>query len=207
MYTLSQVESVLQALQSGPSHTARRRLGQSVTPSFHNQVKRLLEIDRGRVRNGNPEPLAFAADLPIGRGTSASYSAFDTFCLALALELVSFGFKQAEVVAKLSALRRDLQRIHETVVKAKQVEGSTYVSDGPVQPVFIVFDRLELSRVEEGGATGDEKPAFAHGWNGLQEHLRRQASGMVLSAFIVELGELAVRAAELLPLAAQGPAD
>ncbi len=73
---------------------------------FRTRIKRLLEIDR----RGPPDTgtYAFSTAAPGGKGVDARFSAFDTFCLAIGLELLDTGFKQSEVVFLLQHIRRGL---------------------------------------------------------------------------------------------------
>src|SRR6185312_6717700 len=190
---LNQVEGVLHALFSGTGRTARIRVGQRPSARLHNQIKRLLEIDRKRLREvpdkGRPLNAAFFANLPDGRGTDASYDAFGVFALAVALELLRFGFKQGEVVGKVAHLRDKLEQAHKKVTSSLQSQGSTYEhraennAQEPGRPyVFLVIDPLEPS--DEGGAlneVGKGEDALCWSWDDVQRYLKSHMPAEVRS--------------------------
>lgn len=73
---------------------------------FLTRIKRLLELDRDdRWEIG---AFAFSAGGPAGRGVDLPFTAFDTFMLALGLDLLELGFKQSEIVFLLKHIRGDL---------------------------------------------------------------------------------------------------
>jgi len=87
--------------------------------AFRTRIKRLLDIDRSGAMPGQAPAaaLAFANDQPTGSGSEAAFTAFDVFCLALALDLLDMGFKQAEIVFLLRHLRQGLRPVFERVVR------------------------------------------------------------------------------------------
>ena len=80
---------------------------------FRTRIKRLLEIDRDLDLSEAEVPpkadYAFAPRPPIDSGAVA-YRAVDAFCLAIALDLLDAGFKQAEIVFLMRYLRPELQK-------------------------------------------------------------------------------------------------
>jgi len=83
-----------------------------VSKVFRTRVKRLLEIDRALdLSNRDVVPsndFAFVAPPEIPGGEVA-FASFDTFCLAVALDILDAGFKQSEVVFLMRHLRIDLE--------------------------------------------------------------------------------------------------
>ena len=79
--------------------------------SFLTRIKRLLEIDRGLDLGDAEVPpqadYAFAPP-PSDESGETAYSAVDAFCLAIALDLLDAGFKQAEIVFLMRYLRPEL---------------------------------------------------------------------------------------------------
>ena len=93
---------------------ARARFNTRDVPQiFRTRIKRLLEIDRDLDLNDAEVPpeadYAFAPPPSAGSGEVA-YRAVDAFCLAIALDLLDAGFKQAEIVFLMRYLRPDLQK-------------------------------------------------------------------------------------------------
>ena len=88
---------------------------------FLTRVKRLLETDRhDKVPAGqhrSPVPYAFSSGEPEGQGVDAAFTSFDAFCLALALDLVDFGFKPSEIVFLLRYLRPVLEGTFQTILR------------------------------------------------------------------------------------------
>ena len=88
---------------------------------FLTRAKRLLETDRhDKVPAGQqrpPVPYAFSSGEPEGQGVDAAFTPFDAFCLALALDLVDFGFKPSEIVFLLRYLRPVLEGTFQTILR------------------------------------------------------------------------------------------
>lgn len=75
--------------------------------AFLTRVKRLLEIDR---QNPTDEGIyAFSDEKPGGKGVDMQFTAFNTFCLMLGLNLLDIGFKQSEIVFLLQHIQNDLR--------------------------------------------------------------------------------------------------
>ena len=93
--------------------TRGRTSGGDKPPKFFlARIKHLLDIDRNldpSDREVQPnDDFAFVAP-PEKRGGDVAFSRFDTFCLAIALDLLDAGFKQSEVVHLMRFLRADLE--------------------------------------------------------------------------------------------------
>ena len=146
----NQVESVVYALLSGPSHTAERRLGNLVPARFKAQLKHLLELDRSLASsNGQsgakPRKLAFHDTLPQGKGTDALFSPENALSLAVALECLRVGFPQKSVVEVMIKLRPKLRECHSLVNKVRVTKGgaiSTEVDERQFPTVPTVRDPL-----------------------------------------------------------------
>lgn len=137
------------------------------------RIKRLLEIDRegGDKKAGNT---AFYSELPRGTGTDVAYSAFNVFCLAIGLDLLDAGFKQAEVVALLQNWREQLAVAFDQILRSPPVprkrlkpsqrpgsptveqEGETYADCR----VYAVIEKIEMTEIFAGhpGAPPKGKP-------------------------------------------------
>jgi hypothetical protein len=80
---------------------------------FRTRIKRLLDIDRDLDLSDAevpPEADYAFAPFPSSESGEAPYSAVDAFCLAIALDLLDAGFKQAEIVFRMRYLRPELQK-------------------------------------------------------------------------------------------------
>ncbi len=93
---------------------ARERFGAGDVPQiFRTRIKRLLEIDRALdLSDAEVPPQADYAFAPPASAESGevAYKAVDAFCLAIALDLLDAGFKQAEIVFLMRYLRPEFQR-------------------------------------------------------------------------------------------------
>ncbi len=86
--------------------------GEKVPKIFRTRIKRLLEIDRYLDLSGAEEPpkAAYAfAPPPSDQSGDTAYRPVDAFCLAIALDLLDAGFKQAEVVFLMRYIRPELE--------------------------------------------------------------------------------------------------
>ncbi|MBC7767217.1 MAG: hypothetical protein H7124_00350 [Phycisphaerales bacterium] len=81
-----------------------RARGAPAEPSteFTNRIKKLLDLDRAE---RSAKAFAFSAEAPTGTGREAAFTPFDVFCLAIALDLLDIGLKQAEVVQLILYVR------------------------------------------------------------------------------------------------------
>lgn len=110
---------------------------------FRNRIKRLLEIDRDVERFEESELLTrrfvFFGEEPQGRGSEARFSAFNVFTMALALDLLDTGFKQAEIVF---LLRHTLERFETAyrIIQRNPPDPPNLIaaSDRPNAPVYLV---------------------------------------------------------------------
>lgn len=227
-YRLNQIENALYAVATGASSTARALRAGGPTVTFRNQIKRLLEIDRANVRAFSSSPCAaFFEGMPAGSGSDAQYDAFGTFCLAVALEMLRFGFKQREIVSKIASMRPRLLDAFQQVQQSRSSEGAIrHTNDTVVKlpktqigrnqthrldaTVFLVADPVEQSR--HGELASDEggiECSICQGWDDLVRHLKQVVPANRQSVFLVELSELVVRTTELLakqPLRRRGSA-
>lgn len=156
---------------------------------FKTRIKRLLEIDRAGVNNS--VGFAFSDVRPNGQGVDVHFSAFDAFCLALALELLDAGFKQSEVVFLLSHIRALLRTEYEYAKSrrlpdrqrdlSKNYPGwPSYQEDGELWVDFRVFamiQKVELKEISPNLVISEGpsfiKPTFCRGIEALQEVMNR----------------------------------
>ena len=133
-------------------------------PVFRTRIKRLIDIDRGgQFGDEGPtaQPHAFADVLPGAQGQDIAYSAFDVFCLAIGLDLLDAGFKQAEVVLLLRHIRTVLAQHFAHVMRnppaPRQFIGAehrpgcpTFVHNGVLMAdcsVYMVIKKVELREI------------------------------------------------------------
>src|SRR5215472_8987991 len=83
--------------------------GDEPMSAFRARVKHLLQLDRTGAIQGNPPAHALSSDGPKGSGVNATFTAFDAFCLAIALDFLRAGFKQSEVLLLMLHLRPRLK--------------------------------------------------------------------------------------------------
>ena len=134
--------------------------GDEPMSAFRARVKHLLQLDRTGAIQGNPAapiPVAHAlsSDEPKGSGVNATFTAFDAFCLAIALDFLRAGFKQSEVLLLMLHLRPRLERPFAQILDAPPAFRSRLA--GKANPdvrmpkssddrrVFLVIQRVEFS--------------------------------------------------------------
>ena len=132
---------------------------------FRTRIKRLLEIDRDLDLSEAEVPpkadYAFAPRPTIESGDVA-YRAVDAFCLAIALDLLDAGFKQAEIVFLMRYLRPELQkRFPALLVPPSLISRQRYrARDYPDLPsyeeggdsfadgrLFVILQKVELTEI------------------------------------------------------------
>lgn len=192
-------------------------------PIFKTRIKRLLDLDRdldaATFGASPPCDFAFVAPAVGGSGVEAQYTAFDAFCLALALDLLDIGFKQGEIVYLMRHLRdtlddwfrdlvmrpslidrqRHLAKLHPDLPVIERSGGKAPLADARV---FLILNRIEMTelrsaepvrRGRESAATGKVMPAVK------QQGITGQA--MFLEPEVCEgLGRLHQRLDALMPL-------
>lgn len=155
--------------------TLARSMGDGPPAVFKTRIKRLLDLDRELDAWGMAvaPPCAFAFVVPAdgGSGTEAQYTAFDAFCLAVALDLLDVGFKQGEIVVLMRHLRDILQDWFTALVErpslidrqahlASQHPGLPALERGggraPIADarVFLLLNRIEMTELMPA-ATGE----------------------------------------------------
>ena len=142
--------------------------GDEPISAFRARVKHLLQLDRSSAVQGNPaDPVpvahALSTDEPQGSGVNATFTKFDAFCLAIALDFLRAGFKQSEVLLLMLHLRPRLERPFAKILNAppafqSRVVGKTNPDvskrkSGDDRRIFLVIQRVEFS---------EAFPAFAH---------------------------------------------
>lgn len=183
----SQVEQALWAWFSGAASDA--------PAVFLGRIKKLLDLDFARTVLAGVTGIvtarhAFHDHKPRGKGSETQYSPFDAFCLAIGLELLDLGFKQAEVVFLLRHIRGDLVRQFANILRNPPAGRMQQESDNRM---FMSVGKVEL--VERTASPGSKplilKPQFARGLeaaNGLIDHLGYSDRKTIL----IEIGNTAV---------------
>ena len=142
--------------------------GDEPMSAFRARVKHLLQLDRAGVITGHPAyPIpvehALISEAPRGKGVDATFTAFDAFCLAIALDFLRAGFKQSEVLLLMLHLRPRLEEPFAKVLRAPPtLRPRLSRKTGPHnrdraseddRRVFLVIQRVEFS---------EAFPAFEH---------------------------------------------
>lgn len=145
------------------SFTRKRALAKDVPQIFRTRIKRLLEIDRDLDLSSAEVPpeadYAFAPP-PSAESGDTAYTAVDAFGLAIALDLLDAGFKQAEVVFLMRYLRPELQMrfpgllalpsIASRQHNSAQVDLPSYEERGRSYAdarLFVIIQKLELTEI------------------------------------------------------------
>lgn len=179
-----QVEHALWAWFSGE---------QSEAPAvFRGRVKKLLDIDREPMVLAGADvpptaPHAFLGDEPRGQGFEAQFAPFDVFCLAIGIELLDLGFKQAEIVFLLRHIRGELNRRFIDILRHPP---AGRMDQGVDNRFFMAVGKVELVE-RTGTAPVILKPQFARGLKAgtqLLSHLGYSDRKLIL----LEIGNTAV---------------
>ncbi len=145
---------------------------------FRTRIKRLMEVDRGfdfSVTEAPPERNFAFAPFPDETGEVA-YGAVDAFCIAVALDLLDAGFKQAEVVFLMRYLRPELEERFGALLSLPSLNSRQryQAKSHPDLPVyrtngkdyadgrlFIVLQKVEMTEiVSKAALTRDRVPIF-----------------------------------------------
>ena len=205
--------------------TFPRAAGDKPPKAFLTRIKRLLEIDWVDREEG--KKFAFIEDVPQGQGVDAVFTAFDAFCLALALDLLDAGFKQSEVVFLMQHIRQDLREEYDWIMLnpplARQSVAAKPATDRPSYEesgrlradyrVFAVIQKVEMTEVfpvlaepQYSGKPIILEPVFCHGIEALQTELNRMAVSF-RKAMVLEIANAAALVTSLLkdaPLTKRG---
>ena len=214
MFSRGQVEDSLWKLS-----TLDLPRGDEPMSAFRARVKHLLQLDRtGAIQGKAPTPVAHAlsSDEPRGSGVNATFTAFDAFCLAIALEFLRAGFKQSEVLLLMLHLRPRLERPFAQILEAppafrSRLAGKT--DPGVRTPkscddrrVFLVIQRVEFSEAfpafahlanARKRASIYREPVFCKGINQLRAHLDLM-DYQFRRAIVLEIAYTAAQVVELL---------
>lgn len=191
---------------------------------FLTRIKRLLEVDRiPPKKSATPHArYAFADELPEGRGIDVAYRPFDAFCLALALDLLDIGFKQAEIVYLLRHIRDELETRFEEILRSPPPEARQRVfpkhrPDSPTYDddrghkfadprIFVVIGKVEITEIFQApgrkspSAPLIRQPVYCRGINALRDEFHRMGASD-RKAVVVEIAEAAAGINRLLPQA------
>ena len=222
-YKRSQVEWALWSLFAQRPATAP----DDIPSVFRTRIKRLIELDQNSDERGMPKQLAFVETKVRGQGKDQPYTHFNTFCLALGLDLLDAGFKQSEIVFVLRHLRPGISDGFKTVLDsppilrsrlpAEQRPKSPKYKEGNIEyadtRVFFHFERVEVQEAFPGfhGKNAPKHPLIMNSkmFRGLAA-LTKELDRMNMSyrkALILEISETIIRLQELLekaPATARG---
>lgn len=158
---------------------ARRRGNEAPIPQiFRTRIKRLLEIDRDpTLVEGAEKPpkAAYAFAPPADSSGESNYTLADSFCLAVALDLLDAGFKQREIVFLMRYLRPELEARAPDLLKRPSLW-----SRQPVRRdarTFLVLSQVEMTELypalakRRGNHPIFLEPVFCDGLAALSQHL------------------------------------
>lgn len=191
-------------------------------PVFTTRIKRLLELDRSGalyiVEDPPQSSFAFSESATEGTGNDASFTVLDTWCLALALDLLDAGFKQKEVTFLMRFLRPELakrlSRILENPPGGRQLLNPksrpglpTYrLANGRQAAdcyVFLIIRKVEITEVftppprSRGSTTTSDAapsflmPIFCEGFEALNERAKKDMPLRFRKAMVMEIAQVA----------------
>lgn len=147
------------------SFVGSKRDIETVPKVFRTRIKRLIEIDKEldlKKMEVPPEADYAFAPPPSAKSGEVAYSGVDAFCLAIALDLLDAGFKQAEVVMLMRYLRPDFQDRYPKLLESPLVSSRrrysaskypglpSYKADGEYYAdgrLFVVLQKVELTEI------------------------------------------------------------
>jgi hypothetical protein len=175
---------------------------------FVKRIKRLLELDRAKTKKA--PGFAFSEFATHGQGNDATFTAFDTFCLGVALEQLDAGFKQSEIIIFLSYIRKSLfKEFESTKLYPHSFRLPVAADDYPKLPsyeennnryvdprIFMVTSKFALKEVfPKLRNTGKKehmilKPDFFHGIEEFSDNLNKHFN-YFRKVSVFELSEMA----------------
>jgi len=194
---------------------------------FRTRIKRLIELDQNTNEKGMPKQLAFVETKVHGQGKDQPYTLFNTFCLALGLDLLDAGFKQSEIVFLLRHHGPTIRSSFNAVLAsppilrsrllAEQRPKSPKIDEGALEfadtRVFFHYERVEVREafVDFRGKNAPKHPLIINpkvflGLAALTEELD-QMNMSYRKALILEVSETIIRLQQLLgeaPLTVRG---
>jgi hypothetical protein len=210
-YKRGQVEWALWRILTTGVWGARRH---RISPVFLTRIKRLLEIDRSgtlfdvRGLAAPPVQFAFTESAAEGTGNDASFTAFDAFCLAVALDLLDAGFKQKEIVFRMRFLRplledqfpRILANPPEPSEESGHAEARASARKAKDNHVFLLLQQIELVERFRGSRGPRPKnavpalldPILCKGSDELRTAVAANMPRKFRTSMVLEVAELAV---------------
>lgn len=189
---------------------------------FKTRIKRLLDLDRELAVDGGAATHAFLSDEAGGSGVETQYAPFDAFCLAVALDLLDIGFKQAEIVLVMRHLRNVLARwfqraranpslINRQNHLAKSYPDLPSIERAGRQPladarIFLLLNRVELTEVLSVKSDKSKSPVVlapvvCSGIAGLHDELNKLMPLHRRTMIVVEIAAIAQAVAGFLTIA------
>jgi hypothetical protein len=203
--------------------------GDEPVSAFRARVKHLLQLDRAgalfrSARSAPPVPHALSSAQTLGTGVDAEFTAFDVFCLAIAVDFLRAGFKQSEVVLLMGYLRVSLLGPFDEILANPPAfrsrlgrKSEPAVKREHDRRVFLVIQRVEFSEAfpsllgpgrQRKGAIFRE-PLFCRGIDELYAELDKM-DHLYRRAIVLEIANMAARIVEFLeqaPLMRRGRAS
>jgi hypothetical protein len=190
--------------------------GEEPASAFRARVQHLLLLDRsGRYQDPADPVQALSSDFPQGSGVDATFTAVDGFCLAIAMDLLRAGFKQAEVARLLAHLRQPLEGSFAKILErpptlqsrpAGKTSAQGNRQSGDDRRVFLVIQQVEFSEAfpafphlssNPSEVSIVREPVFCVGINELRDQLDKM-DHFFRRAIVLEIAYTAVMIAALL---------
>jgi hypothetical protein len=193
--------------------------GEEARTALLGRIKHLLLIDRlgipfGKTVFRRPIKRALTSGASEGTGVDAEFTAFDAFCIAIALDLLRAGFKQTEVMILMRRLRGLLEHPFQLILDTPPPFRSHLKNPGRQEKartdchMFLVIERVEAAeRVPERGRGRYAKtplniePKICTGMAELSDYLATM-DHVFRRAIVFEIANIAARVSEFL---AQAP--
>jgi hypothetical protein len=208
----NRIEGALHAVMRGPLREVRDNVDGEIPQHHKTLVKRLLELD---LKGENPGA-AFFDELPGGTGSEVRYTLYNVVRLAIAIQFTKFGIKQSEAVAKVAAIRRDIEKAFDRAPVRYETDGKqSFTVSGPNPPmrelvlgkgetpdpsIFLIITTFDREDARQGRPASKSitEVEICYGEKELPWRLRRIFTDETRSALVMNIADLKARLNEAL---------
>jgi hypothetical protein len=197
----NQIEEGLWKYLSSVSNWGNQNGIPEVPQVFKSRVKKLLNLDRN---NGNEKGVwVFYDSIGGGTGTQELYSDFHVFNMAIALNMLSTGFKQSEIIFFLQHIQDALKENYGIIRSGDSIAPICGTNRNCIEnaiPVFMLINRVEMQEMWPGSDTNGPiimAPYFVKGTKDLQKEISTKPN-LYTAFIIIEIADAALSLPDIL---------
>ena len=187
-------EGLWKYLSSVPNWGNQKNVSE-VPKVFRSRIKKLLNLDRQK-GNENKNWMFYDSEGG-GTGSQEIYSDYHVFNMAIALNMLSTGFKQSEIIFFLQHVQ-EVIKANYIIIRSggfiAPISGMNRNTIDNAVPVFMLINRVEMQEMWPDLSSGEPiimAPIFVKGSVGLQEEIEKLPN--LYTAFIVvEIADMAL---------------